>query len=249
VNRIAKGFDFLSGVYDLMSGVAFAGTIGRAQRHFLREIPRGSRVLIVGGGTGKFIFRFLTNAEPDKVCYVEISKAMMNQAKANFMRINDRDGKVPHWHLGELNSLPDLGTFDVAITYFYLDLFDPATLKDEMRGISERLKPSGTWIFADFRRPVRFPMRLVANGMIKLMYLIFRMICSIPASGLPYFLVTFMQSGWEAANQKRFAFGMIEAILFKRKFKQPLNSYDHDITNYSVGQHKGPDFSEVHLQL
>ena len=49
------GFDKLTPYYDLLTRLVFGKAIINSQEQFLSLVRSGSRVLVVGGGTGKIL--------------------------------------------------------------------------------------------------------------------------------------------------------------------------------------------------
>ena len=45
-------FDRVAPYYDRLARLVFGGSIRRAQRHFLSQVPAAARVLLVGGAPG-----------------------------------------------------------------------------------------------------------------------------------------------------------------------------------------------------
>ena len=76
----AAGYDRLAPYYDQLGQLIYGKAIASAQHAQIEHLPIGARVLIVGGGTGK-VLEHLVQQKPQEVIYVDISKAMISEAR------------------------------------------------------------------------------------------------------------------------------------------------------------------------
>lgn len=212
---VGRGFSRIAGVYDLVAEIAFLGAIRRSQKVFLRELPKGARVLVVGGGTGSFLESLVVNADPREIYYVDISDRMIAKAQRRMQRLPNYQGKVT-WIVGTMDDLPSEVRVDAAITYFFLDVFKQSGMEEQIRKISSHVAEEGKWLFADFIYAKNFLMRPISWCLIKMMYLIFKIVAAIPANSLPDFRRGFEKEGWEVIREKKFALGMIKASLLNK---------------------------------
>jgi tRNA (cmo5U34)-methyltransferase len=117
-------FNLVAGYYDWLVRLVFGKSMREAQAYFLKDVPPGCNVLILGGGTG-WILRALLDKQPDcKVWYIEASSEMIKRTK---QKIESDQRRVTFIH-GTEDSIPDAG-FDFVVTNFFLDLFPSAPLR------------------------------------------------------------------------------------------------------------------------
>ncbi|MCB9235775.1 MAG: class I SAM-dependent methyltransferase [Bacteroidia bacterium] len=219
---MARGFDLLAPVYDLLAGLAFGKSIRRAQFAHLGEISAGSRVLVLGGGTGWFLEELLKVTQPSEVVYVDISAKMISLSKERIARkCPDQMGKV-QFVQGELWAIDPGERFEVVVTHFYLDLFPEKELQRIMERIQAILSAEGKWLFADFQVVSRGGMRFYSALIIRVMYAFFRVICRIPASRLPDFSAAFSRLGFVSEKENFFFAGMISSKIFSQQKKKSL---------------------------
>ena len=50
-----NGFDFIAPYYDKLASLVYGNAIKNSQHVFLDRIPKASRILVVGGGSGVFL--------------------------------------------------------------------------------------------------------------------------------------------------------------------------------------------------
>jgi len=140
----SNDFDRVAPFYDALASLVFGKKLKAAQVAYIDRIRPGSRVLIIGGGTG-WILEKLLKRQPDlQIDYVEASAKMMERA---IQRLHD--GQV-RFIMGTQNDIPG-PVYDVIITHFFLDVFAPATLHKVVKQLNGMLVPGGLWLCADFR--------------------------------------------------------------------------------------------------
>ena len=199
-------FNTLAPYYDRLASFVFGGSVQKAQEHFISHVPHGSRVLVLGGGTGKLLDRLLH--VPDvSVCFVEASSVMIRLAK---QRVGVA-GNVQFIH-GTVDSVPTPANFEVIVAPFFLDLFSNATLDKELREISARCdKTNTTWIVTDFISNQRWH-----RVFLWVMYAFFRLTCRLSTAGLPAWENALFRHGLIEQQVAYFYNGFIKTALYHR---------------------------------
>ena len=75
-----NGFDLIAPFYDFFATVFTLGNITRSQKWGLDQLPKGGRVLILGGGTGKTLPLLIGKIRPHTVWFVDSSEKMLQKA-------------------------------------------------------------------------------------------------------------------------------------------------------------------------
>ena len=104
-------FNTIAPVYDFLHRFVFAGAIDRSQVAFFGYVEPGSRILMLGGGTGKALHALLAASPGHKVWYVEASSAMITRTRK---RIGALASDVVFIH-GDEEAIPSNVVFDVAM--------------------------------------------------------------------------------------------------------------------------------------
>jgi tRNA (cmo5U34)-methyltransferase len=198
------GFDRLAPVYDKLARFVFGKSIVRAQVFFLGDIRAGSRVLILGGGTG-WLLEELLKVQPDcEVWYIESSSRMMELSKQRCgHHTNVRFILATH------SSIPEM-MYDVVIMNFFLDVFSPARIFFLVDMIRAKTQQEGIWIVTDFDDEGKWWQRALAAMMISF----FRMVCSVEARKLAD-LKTILASGFMTEHDvAEFFHGFIKTRIF-----------------------------------
>lgn len=201
-----RGFDRLAPYYDRLAQLVFGKSIQTIQAWLVQYIPPGASVLIVGGGTGE-ILEVIASLNPNaKVYFVDISEEMIARARK-------RDIGKLHvaFHCGEVSDIPAGMTFDCVCTPFFLDLFEGPELTTIFAQISNHLKPTGKWLYADFQVASGW-MKPISHLLIWSMYRFFRSVTGIGAARLED--VEGLFSGFECVEERVVFGGMVVGRAF-----------------------------------
>ena len=173
----------------------------------LAHLQEGDHVLITGGGSGQILKELDKLEMPLSITYVELSSAMikMAQSKSPFKNL-----KVQFIHDNALYyNLPKV---DVVITNYFLDVFTSKNLGIVMNKLDQALDTSGIWLYTDFRKTDS----LFKNGLIKFMYLFFKIFSRLEANNLQDFEEQFEALGYRKIDTILYFGGMIESCAYQK---------------------------------
>ncbi|GGF19399.1 class I SAM-dependent methyltransferase [Hymenobacter cavernae] len=208
------GFDHLASFYDLLASLVFGRTLRRAQQAALSGLPVGApRLLIIGGGTGWILGEVLRRCPAAQILYVEASAGMLRQSRAALRRTAAAHEAQVEFRLGTEAALKSGETFDVVITFFFLDLFETVRFGAVLRQLNAVRRPGGRWLLADFCKPNGWWQR----ALLAVMYQFFRVTTGISARQLPAIHAGLANLGLHPRRQQWFYAGMIEATVFEEK--------------------------------
>ncbi len=205
-----NSFDRVAPVYDKLSNLVFGRSMAMAQTLYLRDIPKGAKVLILGGGTGLLLKELLAINSTCLVWYVDASSKMIELAKR---RIPKSLNCIYFIHGTEM-SIPLDTTFDIVITHFYLDLFSTASCNLAIEKIKTALHLKSKWLVTDFINSTWWQ-----RMMLTVMYKFFRMTCGIEASQLPEWQHLIKKNGFVEVKSKLYFGKFIKSSLFVLKSK------------------------------
>ncbi|MDB5272566.1 MAG: class SAM-dependent methyltransferase [Chitinophagaceae bacterium] len=172
----SSAFDRIAFAYDFLARLVFGNSIKDAQCVFLDQIPSGSRVLIIGGGTGWIIPKLFQAVDIRELVYLEASEQMIRLSKSK-----NKDNPLVTFIQGTEQDLSALGKFDVVLTFFFLDLFPPASYTMLGSTIHQSLNTGGLWVISDFKYGLQ---KRWQRLLLRSMYVFFKLICRIPAKQL-----------------------------------------------------------------
>lgn len=205
--KFPHDYDRISRFYDRLGRLVFWGALMRSQSHFLSVIPTGSRVLLVGGGTGEIVER-LAHIRPKglHIVYVELSHKMLQMA-----RKRAAGGNTVQFVHADITEYTDATGFDVAITPFLFDNFLPGHAHSIHSKISGMLRPGGYWLYTDFVPRATGWKKLLLKGM----YLFFGALARVQARQIPEMAVCFAAQ-YHTVHSKTFYSGFMEAVVYQK---------------------------------
>jgi tRNA (cmo5U34)-methyltransferase len=202
-------FNWLARHYNFLARLVFGKAIWKSQAHFLTFIPPGTKLLIVGGGSGE-ILPYLWRINPGcSIWYVEASSEMLAMASKKVKP--EVRNKVNFIH-GTEAAIPEGIVFDVIITHFFLDLFPNEKGLALCRNLYRQLQPRGLWLISDFVNGGKWWQRL----MLWMMYRFFVVTCKIEATSLPSWESQLRLAGMREKTFKLFFRGFIKSAIYIR---------------------------------
>ncbi len=205
-------YDPVAPFYDILARAVFGNAIHKAQKFLLPVIPPESKILIVGGGTGRILEEICKlHCNGLSITYVEISAKMIARAKRR------KKGRNNLSFINEaIQNFQLQGLYDVIITPFLLDNFSAETLRKVFRQLDNHLNKGGHWLFADFHvRNNKASQRFL----LKLMYLFFNSLCGLETLALHDPHPLFRQYGYVPAMEKTFYRDFIRSVVYRKAGK------------------------------
>jgi len=201
-------YDNSAWFYDRLSRLIYGKNLIRAQVYLLNYIPKGSNILIVGGGTG-WILEEISKLYPSglNITYVEISAKMMALS-----RKRNTSGNQVNYINEAVENVSFQTNYDVAITPFLFDNFTEKTQQKIFTHIHTYLKSGGVWLNADFQLTGKWWQTFLLRSMI----LFFRLICGIESKQLPDTKKIFKQYSYTITSQKTFFGEFIISTIYQK---------------------------------
>lgn len=173
-----NNYDNIAGSYDFLSRLVFGDKLVQAQTCLIPFIPTNSTLLIVGGGTGWLLEEISQfHQQGLRIVYVEISAAMIEQAKKKDCKQNE----VVFLNL-PIENFTTNERFDSIFTPFLFDNFAQERAENVVALLNQFLKKNGTWLFVDFHLSSNAP--VWQKVLIKTMIRFFALICNIETRSL-----------------------------------------------------------------
>ena len=205
------GFDRVAAFYDPLARLVFGDVLRRAQQAALAGLPAGRpRVLIIGGGSGWVLNEVLQQRPDARVLYLEASALMLANSRETLQRAAPAHVSQVEFRLGTEQALHPTESFDVIITFFFLDLFEPGRLRAITSCLNQARRPAAPWLLADFR-PAR---TLWQRALLKMMYGFFRLTTGISGRTMPDLHQELATFGLRPRQQQLFLRGLVESTVF-----------------------------------
>lgn len=206
---MANNYDAVAGYYDFLSRLVFGQAEINAQVELLEYLAPGSRVLIVGGGTG-WILEKMAAVQPSglRITYVESSARMMARSRQR----NCGQNVVQFVEL-PVQELVTEERYDCVLTGFLFDNFHTALAEQIFSQLDALLVGGGNWLYADFYRPPKRKGKLWQAVLLRSMYIATRWLCKVEANQLPDMEAIFSEAGYRRVftsfHYQRFIQGMV----------------------------------------
>ncbi|UKT63069.1 class I SAM-dependent methyltransferase [Pedobacter mucosus] len=209
---MVNNYDKIAAHYDKLSRLVFFKSQVNAQIDQLKFIPKGSTILLVGGGTG-WILEEIAKFIPIglSIIYVELSAKMIALSKVrNFGR-----NKVEFVNAGIEEFETDI-KFDVILTPFLFDNFSQNRIMLVFNKLDVQLKNNGLWFLVDFSLTGQ-------NGkwwkliLLKSVYLFFRILGIIEAKSLIETDSYFIEERYEKLEEKHYYGTLIKGIIYQKQ--------------------------------
>ena len=203
-------FNKVANVYDALVKLVFGKKLAIAQQTWLPEIQEGSRVLVMGGGTGKILEWLFETHNELNVVYVEAAEKMLEQTqKRQFPKAQ------VELILGTESDIPS-GSYDYIITNFFLDVFKPQKLESICQQLHSVLKTGGHLICTDFRETGKFRHQLT----IALMHWFFRAVSGLESSKLQDLQAQLANTGFRLKDEKQYSGGLVFSGLYQKSITE-----------------------------
>ncbi len=207
-------YNLIAGIYDRLVYFVFGKRLWDAQREFLHTIPADASVLVLGGGTGRFLHAM--PAQVGKIYYIDASEKMLRIARQQ--EPPHLSGKI-QWAHGTETVLKPGKTYDVIITFFYLDLFTAEKLENIMALLRQTLHEDGLWLMCDFELSATTH-RWWQSILVKTMLLFFKIMTRLEAKKLLPFAAFFARHQLIAQREASFCKGMVRSVVYVKKMVQ-----------------------------
>ncbi|MCV9388683.1 class I SAM-dependent methyltransferase [Reichenbachiella ulvae] len=199
-----NNFNAIAPIYDQLKSLVFWGRLDDAKRAHLHQIKAGSRVLVLGGGSGQ-ILSYLDDLEMSlAVDFVELSEKMMLIAKGrSFSNIH------VNYVLEDVLTLDIEASYDVVIANFIFDLFEIDNLRFLLKKVSNCLSPNGVLLVADFQINKRWH-----AWFSQLMHGFFHLVASLESRQLKEINSELKMAGFHRTSSSDFYKGFIFSSVF-----------------------------------
>ena len=212
------GYDRLARAYIWLEVLAFSRTLMRARLAHLERLAVADRVLVVGEGDGHFLAGLYRSNNSCRVVCLERSGEMIARAKR---RLGQAATRVRFVQEDVRTAVIEPQAFDLVVTHFVLDLFDPAELDRLVPKLAAALRPAGLWLAADFAVPDRPPARWRAQLWLAVMLAFFRWRTDLAVTRLhdptPYLTA----AGLTSLGLQRFQQGLVTSRLLTKRPHEP----------------------------
>ncbi len=211
--------DRIAASYRWLEHAAFGLALEQARFDFLSHAVDARRVLILGEGDGRFLVRLLACNRHARVTVVESSARMIQLARQRLAPAEQT--RVDFHHMDAVSSSLPEGPFDLAVSHFFLDVFESRDAEAVVFKVSGLLSPGARWLLSEFQEPSTGLRRLHARLWLWAMYSFFSMTTGLRASRLPPYRDALRRCGFDEIDHRERRFRLIRSQVWR---KQALES-------------------------
>lgn len=215
--KTTKGFNTIAPFYNVASTIGSFNQIHKSQIWLLSKGMKFSKVLIIGGGDGKFLLEAVKQGLAEQYYYIDISDVMIKLAKNKIENQSAISLGSVVFICGSYQDIPKNETFDLIVTPYFLDCFSPDELTIVIARLYSQLTIKGTWFFADFNVPKDSFRSFIFNNIIQLLYEIFNFFCDWGLNRLPDFNKEFDKYNFTLLDEKYFLGGLLVGRIYKKR--------------------------------
>jgi tRNA (cmo5U34)-methyltransferase len=220
--KVSKGFDRLSYIYDFMLWSTSGNIISKSQSILINELPFCSKTLIIGGGTGQFLYALLKSGKTESVTYIDISPKMIACSEKYLTKHLPEKREQILFITGNVESIPSEAKYDLIVTNYFLDLFNKEELDIVFNKLYKHFSKNGFWYYTDFcldNPSVKGIRKITHVAIVQVLYTFFRFFCGISATKLWSVKTLFDNKKMTLKNETFFAGKLIRTALYTFPFK------------------------------
>ncbi len=209
--------DPIARFYRWIEYAAFGPLLQRMRLHWLRELRGAKRVLILGGGDGRFLSHFASAYPAAEVHYIDSSARMLDLARKRIRRAGLANPDRVIFTQGDALTAALPGKdYDLVVSHFFLDCFDEPGLSQLAHHVGPHLAPNVTWVVSDFRELQDSLMAPVFGFYLRLMFLFFRYTSGLQTRRLADYSVFLRRLGFVRSKQATKLGGFVFSEIWSR---------------------------------
>lgn len=206
-----NSFDAIAPYYDQLAKLVFGRSLQASQSVHIPLIPAHSKILIIGGGTGRSAWEILQVTPGVEIVFVEKSEQMLNIARRRFECVDQPKITFINLPYEEYDSPL---RFDVVVAQCYFDLFAADSLQSNINRAKLCLNRGGLMVVSDFQKIKAKSARVWQEPFIWFMLKFFRMAARLESKRLIDINAAIKSTGF-AVVEERFFFGQ---LIFSRVY-------------------------------
>lgn len=204
-------FDKIAPIYGTLVGICAGNRLSQCRSLLIDQIHNPTNILIAGEGHGPFLGICESRYPNAKITVIESSDQMIQIAKSKHpsTRATFIHEDLLEW---ELDTTP----FDLIVTHFFLDCFNPSDLKKAINKLSRVATEDTQWLISDFNIPDSGPQMIRAKVILWMLYQFFRFSIGLKADSLTTPDPLLREHGFTRIHHKTLDWGLLKSELWRR---------------------------------
>jgi len=231
--KSTNNFNLIAPFYDLLGYLIFGNSLKKSQLSHLKMVSSGSRVLLLGDGSGYVLQYLLKYNNCAKIDYIDASSRMAEQAKDR-IKITRSTTKI-NFIIKKMEDVDITEKYDVVITSFFLDLFEENKLRLILSKVDQCTNEDGYLIVTDFKIKKDNLHSYWQKLLVKAMILFFKITSNIEIKQLQDIWKTIESFHFQESEASDFYKGMIRSSVFSK------NKVAYKESSFTASQAIKPD--------
>jgi ubiquinone/menaquinone biosynthesis C-methylase UbiE len=198
--------------YRWLEYAAFGGELERRRSRFLPEVADFRRALVLGDGDGRFLAKLTEQRRDAAIDYLDLSQRMLALARKRAAS----GGQVTFHHADALAAPLLQSEYDLIVTHFFLDCFDPPAASALISRVAAAAQPKACWLVSEFHQPPSGWPSIWASLWLRLLYLFFRVTTGLRTRRLVDHHPLLGREGFRLARRESAWFGLLASELWVR---------------------------------
>ncbi len=186
--------------------LGFGRALERSRLVFLSDVADARRILVLGDGDGRFLVKLVEQNSRASIDYVDVSGKMLELAR---QRAGNR---VQYFQADALTFPLPQAEYDLVVTHFFLDCFNPSDLAVLVHRISKSAQLESRWLISEFRQTAAW-----SRGLVRMLYLFFRATTGLRTTRLTDHHPLLTGCGFYVTKQQTARFGLLTSELWRRR--------------------------------
>jgi ubiquinone/menaquinone biosynthesis C-methylase UbiE len=210
-------FDVLAPHYRWMEFVLAGDKLQRCRTAFLDRVAESNKVLILGEGNGRFLLECRRKLPNAKITCVDASARMLARARERVAGQGGYRESIDFVCADALAWAPPEPGFDLIVTHFFLDCFQPGQLESLVAKLARAAAPGANWLLADFQSAAAGWQRYRSRLILWMMYRFFRVVTRLPATALTSPDVFLERNGFKLRERELRDWGLLHSDWWQRR--------------------------------
>lgn len=204
-------FDLLAPYYRWMESILAGRKLHGCRIAFLDQIPAPRNILLLGEGHGRVLVECCRRFAGSQITYVDASERMLIEAVRQLYLNQLSSSHVKFIQADILNWSPPANTYDLIITNYFFDCFQPEQLAQMIPRIAASSISPANWLIADFQIPKAGLKRMRARMILWLLYAFFRATTKLSAHKLTCPDLFLMKAGFHLNRRINTDWSLLQA--------------------------------------
>lgn len=214
-DHAAPSFDRIARPYRWLEYFTLGRALEGCRLYFLPRVRGARHALLLGDGDGRFLAALFAANPVLSADAVDTSPTMLGLLRRRVHTTSSTAAARLQTHCSDALLFTPAQPCDLIVTHFFLDCLTQSQLDLLCARLVPALQPNGLWLVSDFHIPSG-PLRWPARGMVRALYLAFRILTGLRVTSLPDHRAAMQAAGLIRIAHHSSLAGLLIAELWQR---------------------------------